>query len=190
MKNWLIKIFIVTALTSCQQAKDKGKELVEKSADKTKKELSNLLGWAFDNVCNYSKSKKTTFQEAFGNQDSLKVKNIDGLWVDFSFGFYSCFLKYKADKMTILNFISNQYTSLPDISDQSYLKTDSTEINITLRFIESEYPDIKKKLGFFYEIRQLSKLEYYQCSKYPNDHLIVFDPATATIYHHYENYRE
>jgi hypothetical protein len=180
----------VTTLTSCQQAKDKGKELIVKSADKTKKELGNIIGWAFDNVSNYSKAKKTTFQDAFGKQDSLNIKDIDGLWVDFSFGFYSCFLKYKTDKKTILNFISNQYTGRPDISDQSYLTTDSTEINNSLRFIESEYPDIKKQLGFFYEIRQLDKLEYYKCSKYPNDHLIVFDPATETIYHHYENYKE
>lgn len=36
MTNWLTILIVLTTLTSCHRAKDKGEELIDKSVDKTK----------------------------------------------------------------------------------------------------------------------------------------------------------
>lgn len=185
----MILLFLLTTVISCQRAKDKGYELVDKSISKIKNGAGSLVKSGVKKAIRaLTITKKTTFQTVFGKKGSLNVQEIDGVWVDSPPSFYRCFLKYKANKRTILNFISHQPTRLPAMSDESYAKTDRKEIDTKLDFIEKEFTDVRAQLNFFYEIRQLNNLEYYTCHKYPNAHLIVFHPATGTIYHYSENY--
>jgi hypothetical protein len=135
--------------------------------------------------------RKSSFRDAFGAEaDSLNVKEIEGQWIDWPFGYYYCFLQYKADRSAVLNYIASIPTALPDISDASYTKTDTTHLYENLALIEKDHPDLKKNLLFFYAIKDKKHLEYYACSRYPNAHILVFDPKTGMIYHHFERYAD
>jgi len=133
-------------------------------------------------------AEKTSFQKIFNTADSLKVKDINGLWVDLPYAFYYTFLKYTADKEIILDYISNYPTRLPDISDTQFYETDSIKLFENMELISTDYPEIRKQLDFFYEIENIGTLKYYQCAKYPNSHIIIYDSASGTIYHFFEKY--
>ncbi len=74
------------------------------------------------------------------------------------------------------------------MSDTTFSRTDTTQLFKHLRFMETEYPDLMGKLGFFYEIRREKNIAYYRCNRYPHVHLIAYDPSTKIIYHHIERY--
>jgi hypothetical protein len=189
MTNWLTILIVLTTLTSCQRAKDKGEELIDKSVDKAKETAKKAWKTGVDKTFDaLTTTEKSSFTKVFKTGDSLNVEDIEGLWIDFPVSFYYCFLKYKADKDIILNYISAQPTKLPIISDETYYKTDTVGMFKNLRFIAKEHPEIKKQLDFFYEIKDKDNLEYYRCNKYPNAHYIIIDAETRTIYHHIESY--
>lgn len=187
--KWLIFLLALTVLLSCQRAKEKGREVVSKSVAKVKKTGERVFVSTVQGAYKaLTVDKPTSFDETLGKRDSLNVEEKAGLRVDFPISFYSCFLQYRADKDTILNFIATQPTGLPAMSDTTFSRTDTTQLFKHLRFMETEYPDLMGKLGFFYEIRRKKNIAYYRCNRYPHAHLIAYDPSTKIIYHHIERY--
>ena len=84
MRKWFNIIFFMISLTSCQQAKDKGHEIMNESVNKSKVAGKRIWELTFNKAENaLTKIKKTTFQDVFGNRDSLKVQEIDGRWINF-----------------------------------------------------------------------------------------------------------
>lgn len=192
MRDSLRRLFffciIPGMLPACQQAKKEGRELMDRSMHKAQKVWAKAVDKTFDSMIS---ERKSSFREEFGAAaDSLKVKEIAGQWIDFPFGYYYCFLQYKADKKAVLDYIAARPTSHPGISDVSYTETDTTHLYENLALIETNHPYLKKNLLFFYAIKDKKNLEYYACSRYPNAHILVFDPKTGVIYHHFERYAD
>ncbi len=189
MNKYLILIFSLIILNSCQKAKENGQELIVKSTDKVKSKGKVLWKSMFEKtISTLTTTREITFQEVFKKADSLNVKESNGILIESPGGFYSGFLKYQADDKAILNFIANQSTVIPDISNVTFSKIDSIELYEKLDFIEQKFPDIKKQLDFFYEIKEKQNLIFYKFNKYPNSNIIVVDASNGTLYHFYEKY--
>ncbi|MEZ0482931.1 hypothetical protein [Fibrella aquatica] len=184
MRKWVTSLTLLIALTACQRAKDKGREVLDAAIAKAKKKGSETFQSGVEAVARELITTKTTsFQAWFEKRDSLHVQEIDGLMVDVPPSFRNCFLTYKADQRTILKFVEAIPTQLPDISDKIYIETDDTQMNKQLAFFETKFPAVKQQLAFFYKIRQCTGLAYYQCNRYPFSHLMAFDQKTGTVYH-------
>ncbi|MBO0951962.1 hypothetical protein [Fibrella forsythiae] len=191
MVKWMTLLMLVIVLTSCQRAKDKGREMLEASIAKAKKKGSAALQSGAEAVAGKLTTTQTfSFQACFGKRDSLHIQEIDGLLIDIPPGFYQRFLTYKADQDTLLKFIETLPTQRLSISDKSYVKTDSSEMNKHLVYIEAKFPAVRNKLDFFYKVRQGNRLAYYRCNRFPFSHLLAFDKATETVYHFSEEYRD
>lgn len=174
---------------SCQEAKVQGEDLIDKSIDKTKEVTKESLKEGIDKTFGVlTSTKRSSFQSVFKTADSLNVKDIEGLWIDFPVSFYYCFLKYEADRETVLEYIASQPTRLPEISDQTWHTIDSGEMFSNLRFIEEKAPGIMAQLDFFMELKEKDGLEYFRCNRYPNAHYVAVDSNAGIIYHHFESY--
>ncbi len=190
MKRFYYLIVTLLTLTSCQQAKQKGQDLFDHSKAKVKEKAVKYSAKAFDKIVDFKKTRTeiASFEKVFGDADSLNIKELEGLRIDFTIGFYAYFLVYKAEKNTVLNYISSLPTKLPHISDKTINKTDSLEILTTLHTFRKEKYGLNERLEFFFELEEKTSLEFYHCSKYPLNHSIAYDSNTGYIYHHMENY--
>jgi hypothetical protein len=186
MKRRIIILFLAgcTGMVSCQRVKDKSNELVGKTKNKIGEAWKKKVDETFDAL---TTSHQSSFGEVFGTTDTPKIEEIDGLWIDWPASFYYGFLKYKADKKQVLDFIIDQPTTKEDYSGNSWTENNGEDLLSNLHMIETDHPHLKKKLTFFYELRDLKGLAFYQCDRFPKTHYIAFDAKTGIVYHHFEN---
>ncbi|NID09977.1 hypothetical protein F7231_07315 [Fibrella aestuarina] len=145
---------LLVILTSCQRANEKGREVLVVCLEKAKKKASRAMQSGAEAIAgNLTTTRKFSFQACFGKQDRLSVQELDGLLVDITPGFYQRFLTYKADQTQILAFIGTLPTERLDYSSKACVRTDSSEMNKRLAYVEAKFPDVKKQLAFFYTIR-------------------------------------
>ena len=190
MKTQIKIIFtILIVFCSCQRAKKKGKELIEKSkteiTDVSKKAWKKSVNFAFNS---FSSTEKIKLSNIYSNENIPEMDEMKSVQINFPPNFYSCYFKYKSDKTEILDFLSHLNTKQSDISDKKTEKNDGTEIKRNLEFIEREMPEFKKEISFFYDINNIENIEFYRCNKYPNANYLAIDVDNGIIYHLIENY--
>lgn len=190
MKTQIKIIFtILIVFCSCQRAKNKGKELIEKSkteiADISKKAWKKSVNFAFNS---FSSTEKVKLKDIYSDEDIPEIDEMKSVQINFPPSFYSCYFKYKSDKTEIIKFLSDLNTNQFDISDVETEKTDGSEMKKNLEFIEREMPELKKEISFFYEIENIDNIEFYRCNKYPNANYLAIDIDNGIIYHLIEKY--
>ncbi|MGJ8551314.1 hypothetical protein [Winogradskyella wichelsiae] len=184
-----IIITILIVFCSCQRAKDKGQELIEKSkseiANVSKKAWKKSVNFAFNS---FSSTEKVNLSDIYSDENIPEMDEMKSVQINFPPNFYSCYFKYKSDKTEILKFLSDLKTKQTEISDTETEKTDGSEMKKNLEFIESEMPEFKKEISFFYEIENIENIEFYRCNKYPNANYLAVDINNGIIYHLIEKY--
>ena len=152
-----ITITLLIVFCSCQRAKDKGQELIEKSkseiADVSKKAWKKSVNFAFNS---FSSTEEVNLSDIYSDENIPEMDEMKSVQINFPPNFYSCYFKYESDKTEILEFLSDLKTKQSDISDIKTEKTDGSEMKKNLEFIEREMPEFKKEISFFYEIENLS----------------------------------
>lgn len=180
---------ILILFCSCQRAKNKGKELIEKSkteiTDVSKKTWKKSINFAFNS---FSTTEKVKLNDMYINENLPEIDEMKSIQINFPPNFYSCYFKYKSNKTKMLEFLSNLKTKRSDISDIKAKKTHGTEIKRNLEFIKLEMPEFKKEISFFYEIENIRNIEFYQCNKYPNANYLAIDIDSGIVYHLIEKY--
>jgi hypothetical protein len=190
MKTHIKLIFtILIVFCSCQRAKKKGKELIEKSkteiADVSKKAWKKSVNFAFNS---FSSTEKVNLSDIYSDDNIPETDEMKSVQINFPPNFYSCYFKYKSDKTEMLEFLSNLKTKHSDISDAETEKTNGSEMKKNLEFIEREMPEFKKEILFFYGIKNIENIEFYRCNKYPNANYLAIDIDNGIIYHLIEKY--
>ena len=190
MKTHIKIIFtVLIVFCSCQRAKNKGKELIEKSkteiADVSKKAWKKSVNFAFNS---FSSTEKVKLSDIYTNENIPEMDEIKSVQINFPPNFYSCYFKYKSDKTEMLEFLSDLKTKQSDISDTQTEKIDGAEMKKNLEFIEREMPEFKRQISFFYEIENIQNIEFYCCNKYPNANYLAIDMDNGVIYHLIEKY--
>ena len=185
--NIILTILII--FCSCQRAKNKGKELIEKSkteiADVSKKAWRKSVNFAFNS---FSSTENVTLKDIYSDEIIPEMDELKSVQINFPPNFYSCYFKYKTDKAGIIKFLSELKTKQPEISDAEIKKSDGNELKKNLEFIEREMPDFKKKISFIYNIENIENIEFYRCNKYPNANYLAIDVDKGIIYHLIEKY--
>ncbi|SHJ26656.1 hypothetical protein SAMN04488096_1271 [Mesonia phycicola] len=185
--NIILTILII--FCSCQRAKNKGKELIEKSkneiADVSKKTWKKSVNFVFNS---FSSTENVTLKDIYSDEIIPGMDEMKSVQINFPPNFYSCYFKYKTDKAGIIKFLSELKTKQPEISDAEIKKSDGNELKKNLEFIEREMPDFKKEISFFYNIENIEKIEFYRCNKYPNANYLAIDVDKGIIYHLIEKY--
>ncbi len=190
MKTHIKIIFtILIILCSCQRAKNKGKELIEKSkteiADVSKKAWKKSVTFAFNS---FSSTEKVSLIDIYSDENIPEMDKMKSVRINFSPNFYSCYFKYKSNKTEMIEFLSDLETKQFNVSDSETKKTDGSDIKKNLEFIEREMPEFKKEISFFYEIETIENIEFYRCNKYPNANYLAINIDNGIIYHLIENY--
>lgn len=174
---------------SCERVKNKGEELVELS----KTEIDKASKKAWDNTVDFaleelSYTEKITLKDIYSSKGIPELKLVESIQINYPLSFYSCYFKYKADKVDVLKFLSDLNTAFPDISDSKYQESNGKEIKKNLEFIELKMSKLKKEISFFFEINSIEKVEYFRCNKYPHANYLAVDVKNGTIYHLIEKY--
>jgi hypothetical protein len=190
MKTHIKILFtILIVFCSCQRAKNKEKELIEKSKTKitnvSKKAWKKSVNFAFKS---FSSTEKVNLNDIYSDENIPEIDEIKSVQINFLPNFHSCYFKYKSDKSEMIDFLSDLKTKQSDISDTETEKTDGSELKKNLEFIEDEMPEFKKEISFFYEIENIKNIEFYRCNKYPNANYLAIDIDNGIIYHLIEKY--
>ena len=185
MKAKIISLILLFIIISCNKIQEKKDDLIESSKNKAKSIAIKI--WV--------KSLKNTFEfltitEEFKVTDyykypaEFKVQNIEGKKLNFPGSFNTYFFKYKySEREKILEFLLSQKTTHEELSDKSFFETNISENNYKLNFVEQNFPDNKKDILFFFEIKNIKNLNFYSCNRYPNQNLIAFDEENKIAYH-------
>ena len=179
-----ILLLFITLTFGCNRIKTKSEELADKSLNKAKEAWKETVEGVFDA---FTTSKNSSFQTVFGTRDSLHVQEVEGIHIDLPAGFYFDFLKYEADKKTILSYIK----SLPeDPIENEMASSDAENVDANLELIKRQSPQIYAKLGFFTAFKQEKDPEFYSCTKRGVEHNLIFVKNSKTVYHFMENNRD
>ncbi|MFD2892755.1 hypothetical protein ACFS5J_12105 [Flavobacterium chuncheonense] len=177
----------VSVLYSCQKVKNEGKELIEVSKseikDFSKKAWKKSLDYTLESLTTSDKKSIKKFYKAIP-----VTEEINGVQINFPPNFYSGYYKYKANKDSLFQFLTEINTRLPDISDKVVVLSVDQEILDSFTFIEEKTPKMKEKISFFYEIKNIKNCTFYRCNKYPNANYLAIDPENGLVYHFIQNY--
>lgn len=186
-------LIILMILFSCSKSKiEKVKDnLVQRTTNKINETGNNMRKNAVEKVFEYTTTiKSSRFEDIYGKNSSVKIKNQEGIQIEYIADFYQCFFRYTTKKEKLLIFLDNLDTTRPEISDKKHSASDIQIIDEKLAFLHSKFPDLYKKLGFFTEFYEKKNLQYYKINKYPYSNIIIYDKKNETIYHFVENYQE
>lgn len=188
-KNFLFLVLILVFF-SCDKIQHKEKELVRNAKDKVSETTKKVYKKSIDKIFEYSTQTKPANFDSIYKSTGIKIENEKGLKIEYISDFYQYFLKYKGNKVEILNYLSHLKTEHAEISDTNYMETDDKGMTEKLDFIKSKFPDLYSELTFFTEFKNKSNLKYYTISKYPYSNIIIYDKINNNIYHFIENYKD
>ena len=162
MKTYIkIILTLLIVLCSCQRAKNKGKELIDKSktevADVSKKAWKKSVSFVFNS---FSSAEKVNLSDIYFDENIPEIDKIESVQINFPPNFYSCYFKYKSNKKEVIEFLSDLKTKHSDISDTKTEKTDGNEMKKNLKFIERKMPEFKKEILFFMKLKTLRILNF------------------------------
>ncbi len=176
----LLGIILSLTLVSCNRAKQKGRKLIDRTQEVLENKIDELIN---ENL----EFHKTSFIKEFGEPNHFKINHQEGIWFDMPLGFYYGFLKYEANSDSIMNYISNIETNLPDISNTSFSPTDTNQISSNTKHLKDQYGQkLNGELDFFEDYKKLKSFKIYQCNRYPKSHILIVDEKSGIIYHHFE----
>lgn len=103
--NKKILITILIVFCSCQRANDKGQELIKKSkseiANVSKKTWKKSVNFAFNS---FSSTEKVNLSDIYSDENIPEMDEMKSVQINFPPNFYSCYFKYKSNKIKILKF--------------------------------------------------------------------------------------
>lgn len=181
---------LLVFLFSCHRIRKKTSQTWKNVKSEMTDQKNKLLNKGFNAVFGDVSTRKTTFDEQFGNHPGFNVEQIEGIWIDLPAGYYYCFLKYKANKEKVFRFIESQPTKNESISSKEFREATNKRIKSNLELLEKDYPDAYKQISFFYGLTEREDILYYECSRYPKSHILVIDQKNGMIYHHFERYAD
>ena len=182
---------ILLVFFSCSKFEEKKNDLLQKSKNKLTNTSEKVWKKGVEKAFEYSTEISTTnFEDIYGKNSNISIKNQSGKRIEYIGNFYQCFLKYDADKNEILNFLNSLKTNHPEISDKKHSIIDNQLINEKLNFVKSKFPEIYEQINFFTYFEKEKYLEYYQINKYPHSNILIFSKENGKIYHFVENYQD
>ena len=135
-----------------------------------------------ETINSVTNSQDVTFQEVFPNAQTDIVSEFRGKKMKFPNGSPAYFLKYKADKAELLQFMAAQPTTDETKSDKEAQKIDGQRFIDQLSFFEKFIPEGVLDTNFLSELKTDKSLEFYRLKRFPNKSTIIINPKTNVIY--------
>lgn len=186
MKKY-IAILSVLVLASCTKVEEKINQSIDHATETVKQKAQEKVKETMDQAVNetinsVTNSQDVTFQEVFPNAQTDIVSEFKGKKMKFPNGSPAYFLKYKADKAELFQFMAAQPTTDEAKSDKEAQKIDGQKFIDQLSFFEKFIPEGVLDTNFLSELKTDKSLEFYRLKRFPNKSTIIINPKTNVIY--------
>ncbi len=188
MKKYIaITSIFALILTSCNKVEEKINESIDQATEKVKQKAQEQVKETMDKAVNetinsVTNSQDVSFQEVFPSANSNVVTEFKGKKIKFPNGSPAYFLKYKANKVELLQVMAAQPTTDETKSDKEAQKIDGQKFIDQLSFFQKFIPEGVLDTNFLSEIKTDKSLEFYRIKRFPNKSTIIVNPKTNVIY--------